>query len=190
MNYNTRRFSEKMFDFPSREKDFFIRRQCPDLLGGPTQPPIQWVPESFSLGICGRSVKVLTDVRLMPRLRFTCTVPYVFLASGSLYKGTLAHLRPFITLLLNLKLKLNGTKICKSHSSRGGCVLKRLHGRFSGSEESLSFLRNENGVACVEWIQLAQDSVLWALMSTVTNVRGISWPAERLIASQEALCSI
>jgi hypothetical protein len=33
----------------------------------------------------------------------------------------------------------------------------------------------------VDWVHLAQDGDQW---------RGISWPAERILASQEGLCSV
>jgi hypothetical protein len=51
---------------------------------GPTQPPIQWVRGSLSLGQSGRGVKLTTHLHLVPRSRMRGSIPplsqYVFMA--------------------------------------------------------------------------------------------------------------
>jgi hypothetical protein len=42
---------------------------------GPIQPPIQWVPETLSLGVKRSGCKVTTHLHLMPRSRNCGTIP-------------------------------------------------------------------------------------------------------------------
>jgi hypothetical protein len=51
---------------------------------GPTQSPIQWVPEALSLGVNRRGVELTTHLHLVPRSRIRGAIPplpqYVFMA--------------------------------------------------------------------------------------------------------------
>jgi hypothetical protein len=56
---------------------------------GYTQPPIQWVPVSLSLGISTQDLKLTTHLHLVPRSRMSGTIPplsYTSSLCGTFYK--------------------------------------------------------------------------------------------------------
>jgi hypothetical protein len=54
----------------------FSSTVCAQLALGPTQPPVQWVPEVLSPGVkCGQGMMLTTLPLLVPRLRETRAIP-------------------------------------------------------------------------------------------------------------------
>jgi hypothetical protein len=61
---------------PDRGRGFFLYPLRPDRLWGPTQPPVQWVPEDISPGVkSGRGVMLTTHPHPVPRLRICRSSP-------------------------------------------------------------------------------------------------------------------
>ena len=79
------------------------------------------------------------------------------------------------------------------HVSAVNCNFRYGNCQHVWDDNIMTYLR-ELGCGGVDWIGLAQDRDRWRALGTAVmnlwfhKLRGISWPAENLLASQEALC--